>query len=159
MHPDDEEPGGRIDILDSTHLLSEPELHWIRVKGEQALSTLGATGEVRVRVLSDEGMAHAHETYSRVPGPTDVLTFDLRAPGAADLDADLLIGLEVARREALARGHAVRDEVLLYVIHGILHCLGHDDTADDSSARMHAEEDRVLEQIGVGARYAKEARP
>jgi probable rRNA maturation factor len=99
-------------------------------------------------------MAVAHERYSGIPGTTDVLTFDLRDEAAGPLDTDILICLDEAIRCGAERGHAANRELLLYVVHGILHCLGHDDHDDAGYARMHAREDEVLEAIGVGRTFA-----
>lgn len=55
--------------------------------------------------------------------------------------------------------HTPDDEMTLYVLHGVLHCLGHDDTDEDSFARMHAEEDRLLTAAGLGALFAKDGSP
>ncbi|USO00146.1 MAG: rRNA maturation RNase YbeY [Phycisphaeraceae bacterium] len=120
-----------------------------------ALAHLGSPGEVRARVVSDAEMADAHERYSGVAGTTDVLTFDLSEAGA--LDTDLLVCVDEARRQADRRGHPVEHELTLYIIHGVLHCLGYDDKSDADSARMHAEEDRILTAIGLGPVYAAHA--
>ncbi len=137
----------------------------------QAGEMLGAWGEVRVRIVGDAEMARAHEEFTGVPGTTDVLTFDMtdagEAPGpgpsalardgaiavlrARRVDADILACADEAHRQAAARGHAVRDEVLLYALHGLLHCLGHDDHDPEAYAAMHALEDAVLRRLGVGA--------
>lgn len=111
-------------------------------------------------------MAEAHARYLGQPGPTDVLTFDLadtpvrrRAglgrPSSRALDVDLLVNVDEAARQARARVHGVEREVLLYVVHGVLHCLGHDDRAREAARRMHALEDAVLRAVGVGATYAR----
>lgn len=133
----------------------EPKLHrtleeWARA----ALRTLGAEGEVRVRVIDDPAMADAHVRYSGVAGTTDVLTFDLSGDPEGPLDVDILVCIDEARRQAETRGHAVDRELLLYIIHGILHCLGHDDHDDARATLMHAEEDRLLTAIGVGPTFA-----
>jgi rRNA maturation RNase YbeY len=107
-------------------------------------------------------MAAAHARFSRVEGTTDVLTFDLTegasgtrpAAGAAPLDADILLCLDEARRQASARGIPVERELLLYFVHATLHCLGEDDTNDDAAAAMHAREDALLCAIGVGVTFA-----
>lgn len=117
-------------------------------------------GEVRVKVVGDAEMAEAHVRYSGVEGTTDVLTFDLSEGASArggPLDVDILVCADEARRQALEQGHEPVREMLLYVLHGVLHCLGHDDHTDDGFARMHAEEDRILAEIGVGATFMKHA--
>ncbi|VAX42159.1 hypothetical protein MNBD_PLANCTO03-1432, partial [hydrothermal vent metagenome] len=70
------------------------------------------------------------------------------------LDVDLLLCVDEARRQAEARGFTIERELLLYLVHGVLHCLGYDDHTEADAARMHAEEDRLLEAAGVGATYA-----
>jgi len=47
----------------------------------------------------------------------------------------------------------VRHELLLYALHGLLHCCGYDDSTDADREVMHTEEDRILEAIGVGRVY------
>jgi ssRNA-specific RNase YbeY (16S rRNA maturation enzyme) len=41
-------------------------------------------------------------------------------------------------------------EALLYALHGLLHCLGHDDHDEAAYQAMHALEDALLDAIGVG---------
>ncbi len=143
-----------VDVVDGSGRLGPAAVAWLGEKGAAAVSVLGAGGEVRVRVVGDGEMAAAHERFKGEAGTTDVLTFDL-AEGPGPLDADILVCIDEAARQAGARGHSVERELLLYVIHGVLHCLGHDDHEDAAAARMHAEEDRVLEAIGVGAVYGR----
>lgn len=107
-----------------------------------------------MRIVGDAAMSEAHERYSGVTGTTDVLTFDLRE-GGEPLDTDLLVCLDEASRRALEGGHEPVRELLLYIVHGMLHCLGHDDVTEAGAAAMHEEEDRVLERIGVGATYTR----
>ena len=64
--------------------------------------------------------------------------------------------LDEAARRAIEFGHGVERELLLYAVHGVLHCLGHDDHEEEQRARMHREEDRLLAAVGVGAVYRPE---
>lgn len=129
---------------------------WVSERLERACAHLGATGEVRLALVDDDEMAREHARTLGDPTTTDVITFDL-ADGASaatrELDADLLLCVDEARRRGAERGHAPERELLLYALHGVLHCLGEDDTDEASHARMHAREDEVLEAIGVGATY------
>lgn len=123
-------------------------------RAQRALAPLACAGEVRVRVLDDEAMSAAHERWGGVPGTTDVLTFDLREGEQGPLDVDLLVCVDEAARQAKARGLPLERELLLYIVHGVLHCLGHDDHDEADAARMHEEEDRLLEAAGIGATFA-----
>jgi probable rRNA maturation factor len=110
-------------------------------------------------VVDDAAMSEAHQRFSGISGSTDVLTFDLRDVASAPLDTDIMICLDEAQRCGSERNHPAKRELLLYIIHGILHCLGHDDHDHDSYQRMHAREDQILEAIGVGRTFAADVAP
>ncbi|TVQ61561.1 MAG: rRNA maturation RNase YbeY [Phycisphaerales bacterium] len=123
---------------------------------------LGAHGEVRITLIDDERMRSEHARVMNDDTTTDVLSFDNRddpgtPPGDEPIDADVLVCVDEAARQAHARGHAPLHEALLYILHGALHCMGHDDTTPDADARMHALEDAVLLAIGVGPVYGRRA--
>lgn len=146
-------PPARLELLDPGQRLSPTQHARIARLAHDALRTLRATGEVRALIVDDAHMSRAHARYAGVEGTTDVLTFDLSG-GRGPLDADLLVCLDEARRQSASHGHEVEHELLLYILHGVLHCLGHDDHDEDRARRMHEEEDRVLTAIGVGPVYA-----
>lgn len=164
----------RIDLADATGRLSEPACGWLMERLSEALPEAcrresGWTGgrvrggEVRVRVIADAEMAQMHEEYAGVPGTTDVLTFDMSVDegdgggGVPPLDVDLVVCLDEAQRQASARGHGETPqlELLLYTLHGVLHCLGHDDHEEASFRAMHDAEDAILTSIGVGPVFAR----
>ncbi len=105
--------------------------------------------EVAVRVVDDSSMSELHDKHSGVCGTTDVLTFD-HGSTEDSVYADIAVCIDVAEREVASRGHAVENELLLYIVHGILHCCGFDDHDEKSHKQMHFEEDKILSSIGVG---------
>ncbi len=150
-----------VEVVDSTGRLGAIE--WVRERAGRAAAALGVTGEVRVRVVDDGAMSAAHQRWRGQAGTTDVLTFDYKDDGApprsslvgaaTPLDADLLVCFDEASRQGAARGHGVERELLLYIVHGMLHCLGHDDRDDGAAEAMHLREDEILTEIGVGPTY------
>jgi probable rRNA maturation factor len=80
--------------------------------------------------------------------PTDVLSFPMSGRGAKCLEGELVIGVEVAKAQAEERGHAVAAELVLYVIHGLLHLCGHDDRSDRDRKKMRERERHYLMQLG-----------
>jgi len=132
---------------------------WLPRAFRQVARRAGATaGHVTLVLVADTDMAQLHWQYQRVRGTTDVLTFDLRHPPAdpaTPLDADLVLCVDTARRQATARGHAVRLELLLYATHGLLHLLGYDDHNPAAAAAMHQREDDLLTAAGFGSVYAQ----
>jgi probable rRNA maturation factor len=165
-----------IDIADPQRRLTPAVRTWLEDAVARAIAAMGCGGEVRIRVVDDVEIAEAHLEYLGEPGTTDVITFDLSDPedplpvplpspsGTGEaltgmtprrFDTDLLICIDEALRQAGPRGHTPEQELLLYIIHGLLHCLGHDDHDEEAAARMHRAEDRVLEAIGIGATYSR----
>lgn len=157
-----------IDWADPGHFLPAEATSWLLQNAAAALAVLQVAGHLSVRLIDDRLMTEAHNRYLGVNHTTDVLTFDLLGTTAlravssgalTPIEVDLLVCGDEAVRQAKARAHPVEQELLLYILHGVLHCLGFDDHDEAASARMHAEEDRVLRAIGVGATFAREASP
>jgi probable rRNA maturation factor len=112
--------------------------------------------EITIRVVDDATMSELHRKHSGVNGTTDVLTFD-NGSNEHSVCADIACCVDEANREAGQRGHSLDEELLLYIMHGILHCCGFDDGDENSHREMHNEEDRVLEAIGVGSVWSKDS--
>jgi probable rRNA maturation factor len=110
-----------------------------------------APAQISIALVGDRKMAAIHEKFRHVPGPTDVLTFELDHDGRSRVTAgEVIICVPYAQREAKRRDVGVRHEILLYALHGVLHLSGYDDRTAKDHARIHKEEDRILQQIGIG---------
>ena len=101
--------------------------------------------------LPDRAMAELNESSLNHQGPTDVICFDLRAselrmPKGEEFDADVEIYVcpDVARREAEKRALPYAREVVLYVVHGLLHAAGEDDLVPAKKRRMRRREKQLL---------------
>ena len=105
---------------------------------------------IGVSIINDQAMSRLHLRHSGIDGTTDVLTFPSSEPGDP-IQVDIAVCADEASRRAAEFGHSVNHELLLYVIHGLLHCAGHNDHTEEGYRAMHAEEDRILTAIGVGA--------
>ncbi|MEY4831797.1 MAG: hypothetical protein RL527_10 [Planctomycetota bacterium] len=149
-----------VDVrLDAPVKRLEAERAWVLERLAECLAHVaGPVARVTVEIVDDHRMAALHERFSNVPGTTDVLTFPSSGPDEP-VEVDIAICIDEAARQSMARGHELRRELLLYALHGVLHCTGFDDRTPDDHARMHAEEDRILQAIGLDAVYAREERP
>ena len=132
---------------------------WLAARTRAACRVLGVqSGEISIRLADDAEMSHLHEQHKGIAGPTDVLTFDFQRPhagkeGRCHLEAEIVIDGQVAQRQARSRHHEPGAEAMLYIVHGLLHCLGHDDHEPTQAAAMHRREDATLRRIGVGPAY------
>lgn len=106
--------------------------------------------EVTIVLLDDAAIAERNLADRGVAGPTDVLSYPtfeptgLWFPSVAHL-GDVLVSLDTAERQARERGHALAEEVLLLVAHGVVHLLGHDHPDEASWSPFLAAQKRVLE--------------
>lgn len=151
-----------VALIDGTGRLPRELVAWLDRELRRVVDHLGVGGECRVRLAGDSEVARAHESHLGQPGTTDVITFDLSDPNDAGcslfLDVDLLVCLDEAERQAVATGIAVERELLLYMVHGLLHCMGHDDHDEADAAAMHELEDEILTSIGIGPVFRRDGK-
>ncbi|HLO40360.1 MAG TPA: rRNA maturation RNase YbeY [Phycisphaerales bacterium] len=140
-----------IDLVDITGRLAESEIQWLAGRGLEVLKHLSLVGRLSVKIINDQEMSEAHLEFLDDPSTTDVLTFDMSDEDG--LDVDVMCCIDEAERRAAEHGHDRARELLLYVVHGILHASGFDDIEESDRLRMHAREDEILTAIGVGATY------
>jgi probable rRNA maturation factor len=105
--------------------------------------------EVSLAFVDNATIQQLNQRYLQHDEPTDVLSFPLSEPNARRLAGELVIGAEVARAQAEARGHDVQAELSLYVIHGLLHLCGYDDATADGAEKMRQRERHYLGQLGL----------
>jgi len=159
--PPPERPAGALDLCCvELNLLADdtdpPLAGWLDVHLAKIAAIERVTaGYLSVAVVDDSQMAQMHRQYKQLDGTTDVLAFDMRQDEADPIEADLVICRDEAARQAASRGHAVRLELLLYAVHGLLHLLGYDDGEPDDAAVMHQREDELLTAIGLEAAFAR----
>lgn len=125
----------------------------------RVLEDAGRTeAEVSVTFLDDPTIRDLNREYLGHDWATDVLSFDLSgAPGPdpeepPPLLADLYIGAERARAQALERGLDPAEEVVRLTVHGLLHTLGHDhpDEGREESPFFVLQEQLVRSVLGGG---------
>ncbi len=115
----------------------------------RALSLAGFEGGLSLAIVDDARMQQLNRDFHACDAPTDVLAFPLDPlPGTGAFAAEVIVSLDTALREAKERSVEPLAEVLLYVVHGVLHLLGEDDHEPEGAARMHARTLDVLRALG-----------
>ena len=105
---------------------------------------------IGVAIISDRQMAKLHLRFSGIAGPTDVLTFH---------HGEIVVSAETARRQARAFGTTTEDELRLYILHGLLHLCGFDDTSARARAAMRQVQDQLLGDALRRERRLKKPQP
>ncbi|MFM8413843.1 MAG: rRNA maturation RNase YbeY [Planctomycetota bacterium] len=133
---------------------------WLERVVRRAVAAVGAAAaEITVLVVDDRRIAALHDRWMGIPGPTDVLTFDLTGEGGAGLAGDIVASAETARRVARELGWQARHELAYYVVHGLLHLAGEDDGTPGERRRMRRRERTVMAAVGLPAPPRRPPRP
>ena len=116
---------------------------------ESALSR----AEITLVITGDDEIRDLNRQYRGVDAPTDVLSFAEAKADARFVEAvylgDVVISYPRAEAQAASAGHSVADELLLLVVHGVLHLLGHDHAGRAEKRKMWAAQEEILNELGV----------
>ena len=152
-----------IQIADQQQLLTL-DLPQLRRTVNHVLTHLAVdSAAVSVAVVDDQTIAQLKMKYFGRPDATDVLSFDLAdqssdlADPAGTLDCEIIINAQRALKAA--GSHEPAAELNLYLVHGLLHQLGYDDQEPRQAQAMHDKEDELLQELGFGAVYRRNAQP
>jgi probable rRNA maturation factor len=89
-------------------------------------------------LVDDAAMAKLNAQYHDTPGATDILSFDY-----GEEQGELIISVEHAVTQAKRYRTTPARELILYVVHGILHLHGYNDLTPRQRRRMRAAERRL----------------
>jgi probable rRNA maturation factor len=115
-----------------THLLAEAAARTLEFVGE-------ANGQLSIVLVDDGAITKLNAKYHGVRGPTDVLSFDY-----GDGQGELILSVQRAVIHATRFRTTPARELILYVVHGILHLHGFDDLTAAKRRRMRVAERRVM---------------
>ncbi len=102
--------------------------------------------ELGIVLISAKAMALMNEKFLGHEGPTDVITFDY-SEKRKQLHGEVFICVEVAEKQAKEFGTSRQSEVVRYIVHGILHLMGHDDLKAVARKKMKREEGRLVREL------------
>lgn len=114
----------------------------------------GLRAAVSLALVSDAAIRKLNRRFLGIDQPTDVLSFPAGTDGPQAQGAgarylgDVVISVDRARVQARAVGHAVRTEIALLAVHGLLHLLGYDDRRRKDAAEMARRQRVLLREAG-----------
>jgi len=132
---------------------------WLRkiVKIVIAAENVGTTRlEMSLVITGDEQIHQLNLKYLEEDRPTDVLSFPMNeypqklfTPGVDDVIhlGDVIISYSTAVRQAQEHNHSVNQEIIILLIHGILHLFGYDHDIPARKQVMNARETVILKTI------------
>lgn len=150
---------------------------FVREIVEKTLSAEGvAEASIGVAIVDDTEIHTLNRQYLNHDYETDVLSFLLEsedvspaeAPAASSgtpsfrgtgkrIEGELAVSAETAAGRAAEFGWSGRDELVLYVVHGLLHLCGYDDQSAEEKRIMQVRERSMLALWGLIPSYAEPA--
>ena len=114
------------------------------------------SAELGISLVGAKEMAQVNWKFLQHEGSTDVITFDY-ADGAhgvtrPTLHGELFVCVDDALQQAKKFKTSWQSEIIRYIVHGVLHLLGHDDVNAKAKRKMKLEENRLLRKLS--ARFA-----
>lgn len=109
--------------------------------------------EVSIAIVDDETIHALNRQYLDHDWPTDVISF-VFSLDKTGIDGEIIASADTAIRLSQIAGWSPMDELLLYVVHGLLHLAGLDDFKPREQAVMRDAERRCLIDLGVAAAHS-----
>lgn len=118
----------------------------------QDLLEVGAA-DLGIALVAAREMTRLNESFLQHAGSTDVLTFDYSEPGTRNsepptrLQGEIFICVDETIAQARRFHTTWHAELVRYLVHGVLHLMGHDDQRAADRRKMKREENRLLRRL------------
>ncbi len=112
---------------------------------------IGENQTISVTFVGPRSIAQINGDYVGHQGVTDVISFCYIEDGDLDEDdtaVDLVICVDVAILEGAEReDSSYAEELILYIVHGLLHASGEDDLEEEPRKQMRIRENEVMTEL------------
>lgn len=115
------------------------------------------TFDLGIQLVRAEEMTRINEAFLKHPGSTDVITFDY-SEGKNSLHGEIFVCYDEALTQARRFRTNWQNEIVRYLVHGVLHLRGYDDLRAADRRKMKREENRLLRETGRRFPISKLAR-
>lgn len=105
---------------------------------------------ISVAFVTDEQISRVHKEFMNDDTTTDVISFNLSDDADQEQTFEMVVNADMAARISDQQGTEFDAELLLYVLHGLLHNIGFDDLTETDYEQMHETENRILDALGYG---------
>ena len=106
--------------------------------------------DISIAVTNDKGISLVHCEFMNDDSITDVISFNLTEPDEPVKTFEIVVNADLAVRCAARDGTEAKSELMLYILHGLLHNIGFDDLNAEEFNIMHTIENEILEELGYG---------
>jgi len=99
--------------------------------------------EVSVALVDDKTITKLNRAYLGVAGPTDVLAFS----GENNYLGEVIIDYQQIEKQAQSYKNTAEQELIIILIHGLLHLFGYDDKTVKTKKEMQRQSDKFFRKF------------
>jgi len=123
----------------------------VRTVCERILDDHGIiSGKINVVLVDNYTIQQYNRDFLQHDYPTDTISFTTEyLQDEGHLEGEVLACTEIAKERAEEFGWTAEEEFLLYVVHGMLHLIGYEDTTSEQQAVMQEKERTYLATLGI----------
>ncbi len=149
-----------VEVGDARSFLDPADRTSLAALARRVLEAEGISrAEVSIAIVDDPTIHAVNRDHLGHDWPTDVISFILSGGGDDIFSGEIIVSHETADRMARLDGIDSWTELVLYVIHGLLHLCGHDDLTDDGAAAMRRREGELLACEGLAHPFSAASVP
>ena len=115
-----------------------------------------ASAEISIAIVDNQTIHALNRQHLDHDFPTDVLSFLLSEERIDHLEGEVVVSAEMACQTADGYQWSPQSELLLYLVHGLLHLCGYDDHDDTDRNRMRSREQEILRVWNLEPQYHQE---
>ncbi len=111
---------------------------------------------ISLSIVDNAAIERVNKEYLGRDGPTDVIAFDYGEKGDSvsvgageDVSGEVIVSAEEALKAARELGRDLLSELVLYIVHGVLHLRGYDDRSGEKREIMQKRESEILREMGL----------
>src|SRR5574341_600371 len=94
--------------------------------------------ELNIVFIDNKTIKQINKTFLGHNYATDVLSFTYNESSFKNsIKGEIIVSVETASKLSQRHGYGIEGEIVLYVVHGLLHLLGYDDKRKKDAKKMH----------------------
>ncbi len=113
----------------------------------ELLNNEGVAAKLSIAFVDNDEIKKLNQRFLGFDEITDVIAFAL-SNKKGFIDGEIIVSVETAVEVANRRKSSVEGEIILYIVHGVLHLLGYDDNNSINAKIMHEKEAAILSFLG-----------
>ena len=136
-------------IVEIANLQKHYEIKSSKIKRavKEVLSKEGKDARLSIALVDNSKIKELNKQYFNSNEVTDVISFPL-SNNKNILSGEIIVSVETAVEIAGKRNIGIEGEIVLYIVHGLLHLLGYADGNEEDARAMHEEESKILKTLG-----------